>query len=80
LQADGKVLLAGFFTTVGGVARNGIARLENDPPRRASMRPQLEPHRLAARGSSPEAAHRVSPSSCPPDGGSVYLMLVTARA
>ncbi|MCX6878653.1 MAG: choice-of-anchor D domain-containing protein [Verrucomicrobia bacterium] len=27
LQADGKILMGGFFTTVGGVARNFIARL-----------------------------------------------------
>ena len=30
IQSDGKVLLGGFFTTVGGVTRNRIARLNSD--------------------------------------------------
>jgi uncharacterized delta-60 repeat protein len=30
LQTDGKILIAGHFTYVGGVARNGIARLNTD--------------------------------------------------
>jgi uncharacterized delta-60 repeat protein len=30
LQSDGKVLLGGFFTSVGGTARNNIARLNAD--------------------------------------------------
>ncbi len=30
LQPDGKVLIAGFFTTVSGLSRNRIARLNND--------------------------------------------------
>jgi uncharacterized delta-60 repeat protein len=30
LQSDGKVLIGGFFTTVGGTARNFIARLNAD--------------------------------------------------
>jgi uncharacterized delta-60 repeat protein len=31
LQSDGKVLVGGFFTTMNGVSRNYIARLNNDP-------------------------------------------------
>ena len=30
LQADGKILLGGRFTTIGGVQRNYIARLNAD--------------------------------------------------
>ena len=30
VQADGKIVIAGSFTTVGGVARNRIARLNAD--------------------------------------------------
>jgi uncharacterized delta-60 repeat protein len=30
LQADGKILIGGFFSTYNGVARNGIARLNAD--------------------------------------------------
>ncbi|MFM8828798.1 MAG: fibronectin type III domain-containing protein [Actinomycetota bacterium] len=30
VQGDGKVLIGGFFTTVGGVARNRVARLNAD--------------------------------------------------
>ena len=30
LQSDGKILLAGPFTSVAGVARNGLARLNSD--------------------------------------------------
>ena len=30
IQSDGKILLGGFFTTIGGVGRNRIARLERD--------------------------------------------------
>ena len=30
MQADGKILIGGGFTTIGGVARNYIARLNPD--------------------------------------------------
>jgi uncharacterized delta-60 repeat protein len=30
VQSDGKILVAGFFTTVNGVARTGVARLNSD--------------------------------------------------
>lgn len=30
LQSDGKVIIAGSFSTVGGVSRNNIARLETN--------------------------------------------------
>ena len=30
VQADGKILIGGGFTTIGGVARNRIARLNPD--------------------------------------------------
>ncbi len=30
VQADGKILLGGGFTTVGGVSRNNVARLNAD--------------------------------------------------
>ena len=30
MQADGKILIGGSFTTIGGVRRNGIARLNPD--------------------------------------------------
>jgi hypothetical protein len=31
VQADGKILLGGFFGSVGGVSRNNFARLPNEP-------------------------------------------------
>src|SRR5207253_1784615 len=31
LQADGKVIVGGFFSTVNDVVRGGVARLINDP-------------------------------------------------
>lgn len=30
VQADGKIIIGGFFTTINGVSRNRIARLNND--------------------------------------------------
>ena len=30
LQADGKIVIGGYFTSIGGVARNYIARLNAD--------------------------------------------------
>ena len=30
VQADGKILIGGAFTTIGGVTRNRIARLNPD--------------------------------------------------
>jgi uncharacterized delta-60 repeat protein len=30
VQADGKIIIAGGFTTVGGVRKNGVARLNSD--------------------------------------------------
>ena len=39
LQADGKILLCGQFTTVGGVARNNIARLNADGTLDTSFNP-----------------------------------------
>src|SRR5204863_5699535 len=31
LQADGKILLGGYFTQVNGIARHGVARVHGDP-------------------------------------------------
>lgn len=31
VQADGRIIIGGYITNVNGAARNGIARLENDP-------------------------------------------------
>lgn len=39
LQSDGKILIAGWFTSVGGVSRNRIARLNSD----GSVDPSFDP-------------------------------------
>ena len=39
VQADGKILIGGTFTTVGGVSRNGIARLNADGSLDVSFNP-----------------------------------------
>lgn len=41
LQADGKILIGGTFTTVGGLPRNDIARLLNDPASQSLTVPDL---------------------------------------
>jgi uncharacterized delta-60 repeat protein len=38
-QADGKVLIGGFFTAVNGISRNGIARLNSDGSLDSSFNP-----------------------------------------
>jgi uncharacterized delta-60 repeat protein len=37
LQSDGKTVIGGFFTSVNGTARNGIARLNSDGTNDASF-------------------------------------------
>jgi uncharacterized delta-60 repeat protein len=41
IQADGKIIVGGYFSTVGGIGRNGIARLNTDGTVDASFNPDL---------------------------------------
>ena len=41
VQSDGKVLIGGWFTTVNGVTRNGMARLNSDGSTDDSFQPDL---------------------------------------
>lgn len=43
LQSDGKLVLGGFFTTVNGIRRDGIARLNTNGSLDASFNPELNP-------------------------------------
>src|ERR1035441_1647730 len=43
VQADGKVLVGGLFTTLGGQARNGIGRLNPDGTLDSSFNPGAGP-------------------------------------
>ena len=41
IQSNGKILIGGSFTTVGGVTRNRIARLNSDGTLDSSLNPNL---------------------------------------
>jgi uncharacterized delta-60 repeat protein len=47
LQADGKVLIGGSFTTVGGVGQSALARLNSDGTRDTGFNPSLDDWALA---------------------------------
>lgn len=47
LQADGKVLIGGTFTTVGGVGQSALARLNGDGTRDTGFNPSLDDSPLA---------------------------------
>ena len=42
VQPDGKILIGGVFTTVLGVTRNNIARLNTDGTLDTAFRPERE--------------------------------------
>ena len=44
LQADGKILIGGCFTTIGGVTRNRIARLNADGTLDTGFNPNANGH------------------------------------
>ena len=55
VQADGKILLAGIFTSMNGQTRNLIARLNNDPATQALTVPSNARVQWSRGGASPEA-------------------------
>ena len=54
LQADGKVLAGGFFTTIGGQTRNLFARLSNDTAARQNLAVTQSTITWTRGGSSPQ--------------------------
>ena len=79
VQADGKILVGGFFTSIGGQTRNRIARLMPRPAWLDSFDPNANnavcsiavqaDGKILAGGSSPASADRratASPGSMPP--------------
>jgi hypothetical protein len=54
LQADGKILVGGSFTTMNGVTRNSIARLNNTPATDSVSTPNRTVVRWLRGGSAPE--------------------------
>ena len=55
VQEDGRVLAGGAFTSVGGVARSGFARLINDPAAESLTIPSAQRVQWLRGGASPEA-------------------------
>ncbi|RPI21156.1 MAG: hypothetical protein EHM61_25440 [Acidobacteria bacterium] len=64
VQPDGKILIGGDFTSVGGVARNGIARLRSNGALDTSFTPGV----YAYRDDSTGATTGVSAIAVQPDG------------
>ena len=54
VQADGKILLSGFFTAVNGQVRNRIARLANDAAIQTLTSPDSARAQWARSGAAPE--------------------------
>jgi hypothetical protein len=75
LQEDGKVLLGGDFTTVGGVQRNLIARLENAASTQSLAASSPARVQWLRGGSSPETAFVTFELST--NGGSAWTLLGT---
>jgi len=73
VQADGKVLIGGRFTTVGGVARNYIASLANDPATQSLTIPDPTRVLWSRAGSAPEVSDVVFEQSL--DGGATWTLL-----
>lgn len=73
LQADGKILVGGAFTSVGGVPRNGFARLENNPAPQSLTVPSPGRVEWLRGGTSPESLDVTFELST--DGGSSYALL-----
>ena len=73
VQADGKVLIGGGFTRVGGVTRNHIARLVNDPAMQNLTIPDATRVLWSRSGSAPELGDVVFEQSL--DNGATWSLL-----
>ncbi len=73
LQEDGRIVIGGGFTGVGGVSRNYIARLLNDPATQSLTVPSASRVEWLRSGSSPETQQVTFELSV--DGGAVYSPL-----
>jgi hypothetical protein len=73
LQADGKILAGGTFTTLGGQSRNYIGRLNNTGPATQSLAFVGSTLTWMRGGTSPEVWRTTFESS--PDGGSSWTDL-----
>jgi hypothetical protein len=68
VQADGKILVGGYFTTLGGHSRNNIGRLENTGPATQSLTFDGSTLTWVRGGASPEVWRTTFEYS--PDGAS----------
>ena len=57
LQADGKVLVGGLFTSIGGQSRNRFARLSNDTAALSDLKVTRTAITLTRGGSAPQFTH-----------------------
>jgi uncharacterized delta-60 repeat protein len=73
VQADGRILLGGFFDTIGGATRNRFARLLNDPATQTLSAPETTQVIWTRGGSAPEVSQVTFDLST--DGGSSYTPL-----
>jgi uncharacterized delta-60 repeat protein len=77
VQADGKILVGGFFSTVSGTARQALARFENSlPTEKLSVTNSSSRIEWLRSGSAPEASQVIFDQST--DGGSTWTMLGSA--
>ena len=73
VQADGRILLAGQFTTVNGATHNRIARLVNDPTTASLTVPNSARVQWARGGAGPEVGLVTFELST--DGGATWSLL-----
>ena len=73
MQADGKIVLGGSFSTVNGTARNRIARLANDPAPQTASAPDATQVLWSRSGSAPEVGQVTFELST--DGGTNWTPL-----
>src|SRR5258708_22093736 len=73
VQADGKILVGGYFTTLGGQSRNYIGRLNNTGPASQSLTFDGSTLTWLRGGASPEVWRTTFEYS--PDGGTVWINL-----
>jgi hypothetical protein len=63
VQADGKILVGGFFNSIGGQTRAGFARLSNDTAARQNLTATPTTVTWSSSGSSPQFARVTFESS-----------------
>ena len=73
VQGDGKILLGGTFSTVGGTARNHIARLNNDNAPQSLSAPDSTQVQWQRGGAAPEVSQVTFDQST--DGGATWSPL-----